>query len=373
MARHTTKRPFLRKSSNAENFPLVPNPRAKHTPTRIASVTFFPDDTIRASSRARRLRALKPRQRSFAKPTLHPAEPAHAEVRKPAESRSTDTKASTPELRLPRRLARPAFREVSHEAMAAVDPELKEMPLSFIREGLEIRGPDMLKVLASVHATPARHVLPKELRVRVRDRSYHPPTHMLAVYSPAPAPRRAVTLFPVHDVVLAAHCASLPPLGPAAESPEPEAADHAQAQAEADAGIETEAPLNLTLPVVPLALPHPPTFSALSAFLYTKRAETLLVALLPSLPPSPSSMPGAQPRARPAPAQLARAFAATYTTRALAAHALRVTGAWRNACALGVHDDALWRVLDAAWEIVLASLSLSTGRSIADITAPVQA
>ncbi|EMD36791.1 hypothetical protein CERSUDRAFT_23972, partial [Gelatoporia subvermispora B] len=235
------------------------------------------------------------------------------------------------EQKLPRRLARPAFREVSRAVLTAIDPALEELPFDFIRQGLAKRGADMLKVLPNVHATPARHVLPKELSVLVHDLASHAPTHMLAVYAPSQAPRRTVTLFPVHDVIFAAHCAALPPLPPS----------------------NSAAPYNLTLPVVPLPLPHPASLPALSAFLYTQRADQLLAALLPPLPPA---------LARPAPAQYARALAETYTQRALAAHALRVTGAWRNACALGIHDDVFWRVLGAAWEVVLAALAMSVGR-----------
>ena len=42
----------------------------------------------------------------------------------------------TPAIQLPRTLARPAFLEVSHEAIVAVAPELANVPTEYIRRGL---------------------------------------------------------------------------------------------------------------------------------------------------------------------------------------------------------------------------------------------
>lgn len=179
----------------------------------------------------------------------------------------------------------------------------------------------MLTAIAQTKPQLHRSALPKEMEVSfgVGSSSAFNPTHLLAVYAkPSPAqPQRNVTLFPAHDVVLATHCAHMPTLPPSTT------ASHSQP----------------TLPVVPLCLPAPETFATLQHYLYTKRTDTLLAALVPSL----SSLP-AQP-------------VSTLLQRATVIH-----GLWRNVCALGVSDEQLWRTMDVAWEAVLRALAVATSQ-----------
>lgn len=172
----------------------------------------------------------------------------------------------------------------------------------------------MLAAISSVQACPPKSSLPKELEIIMNDAvAAACPTHVLAVYSSTPAPpsqKRKVTLFPAHDLLLAAHCANLPAL-PASK-------------------LSTSSCATATLPVVPLCLPSAEAFPFLQAYLYTKSTASLFTSLLPS--------------------------AAPVDTVSLAHRATLIHGLWRNACALGVVDSPLFDTIDRAWDAVVGSL-----------------
>lgn len=244
--------------------------------------------------------------------------------------------------------------------------------------------------------------LPSEATVRVADTRADLPTHMLAVYSSLPAAnhliaangqtqiRTRVSLLPIHAVMLAAHCAAVPPL--------PSSDPSRQTQMKTNRKENGE--VVLTLPVVPLSIPSPTAFPLLSAYLYTQDSDNLLRALLgvplsptsspthSSVPsillspadslPTPAPSPQLLPRSDLAPvppsdspAGLAAEFSArvSQTSRALAAVHIGdgdallkkvgfVMGLWRNAYALGVYDSGLWSTLDAAWAVLLGAMAI---------------
>lgn len=250
---------------------------------------------------------------------------------------------------LPRYLSRPTFREVPKQNIAAVAPELADTPLTYIRDGLECLGPDMLQVLAGVKAEAAPNVLPKELSVVINDLSSDMPTHMLAVYSrqvPAAAKRR-VKLFPTHNIVLASHCANLPILQQSnPTSPE-------------------KAGESITIPIVPLCIPAPEVFPQLSTFLYTKRIDYLLATVLSCpVPPALYTEDPTSERVRNALQQCASKLATLAPAHILLTRAMVVNGLWRNVCALGISDEKLWCAMDVAWEILLHALAISTGKQL---------
>jgi hypothetical protein len=89
---------------------------------------------------------------------------------------------------------------------------------------------------------------------------------MLAIYCHSSVmQKRKVTLFPTHHLVLTTHCTNLPLL-PISKP---------------DVTNDT-----VQLPIIPLCLPSPETFSILQSYLYTKRTNDLFAALLPAHPPS---------------------------------------------------------------------------------------
>ncbi|KAJ7662110.1 hypothetical protein DFH06DRAFT_987496 [Mycena polygramma] len=253
--------------------------------------------------------------------------------------------------RLPKELLRPAFQEVSPESLLAVEPDLgaDNFPdtdyIEYIRDYVEDLGPGLLRAVVSVVADPPKDALPKEIAITVNDHSdYPPPTHMLAIHGraakDAPAnTRRQVTLVPTHSIVLTLHCARLPKLSPSPPQPVYSSEDCTQ----------------FVVPVQPLCLPSPATFSILSSFLYTKRTDHLLKSLLPCPPP-----PKLDDDRTLLPAFAGR-LAGTYTAQALLLHVNSVHGLWQNVCVLGCCDEELWAQIDLAWEVLLTAMAISQG------------
>ncbi|KAJ7291486.1 hypothetical protein C8J57DRAFT_1705080 [Mycena rebaudengoi] len=259
-------------------------------------------------------------------------------------------------VQLPRTLARPTFQDVARDNIVAAAPDLANVPSEFIRHGLRAKAPQMLAGIAALAPSHLPSTLPKShlpatLTIPLRapsapgPQSY--PTHALAI-TPHAKPSHSdrdvpATIFPVHAVVLAAHCAALPRLPPARHP----------------------APSTAYLPVLPLALPSPQAFAILHAFMYTHRLDAALQSLLP-LPPA--FLAGlshatvlaalATPAARH---QLAVYLcgAAGNSLSALMAHAAHVKELWQDMVALGLHDPELWDALDLAWEVVLGALNLA--------------
>ncbi|KAF7969098.1 hypothetical protein HWV62_28356 [Athelia sp. TMB] len=347
-----------RRASNYENV----NPSIRLNGKRPASML---TSSIQSASKRRRVRATavapgnpryaaaQAKRRSMTKKSasavsvkisLRAGAPKDVEM-KDAEAVSVSCSRSGPAvtpITLPKYLARPDYKEISLANIVALDPELKGVPLQYIQEGLETTGPAMMQVLASVEATPVKNALPMELSIMINDLTCDLPTHMLAVYSRqsshSPNPTRRVTLFPTHAIVMSLHCANLPAL-PVSRPREPDS--------------EGE----MTVPVVPLCIPSPETFSPLSAYLYTKDAQHLLRALLPSGPATPPDILSldADPDS-PEFAQFSGKLRATYTAPALLTHAMAINGLWRNVVALGIFDERLWEALDIAWAAVLDAL-----------------
>ncbi|KAF7329974.1 hypothetical protein MKEN_00261400 [Mycena kentingensis (nom. inval.)] len=274
-----------------------------------------------------------------------------------AEAEKQQPSRSTKRYRLPRELKRPTVKEVTVDTLEKLEPELVQaepIPVDYVRDMVEEMGPGLLKTAISVSVDPPKDGLPTSVRVKVNTElgaasQYPPPTHMLAVHGgarPGPASanvRRAVTLVPIHSIVFALHCTNLPPF-----EREP-----------ADPFLVNDA-TELTLPVQPLRVPHPPTFAPLMTFLYTQRPEPLTKALLPALPYTSASASAETDTTT----KHAGALAQTYTPQALLTHALRVHGLWQNAVALGVHADELWDAIEDAWEVLLTAIGFATGTEI---------
>jgi hypothetical protein len=191
----------------------------------------------------------------------------------------------------------------------------------------------MLTAVANVRAQPPTSSLPRELEIIVNDMvAVACPTHMLAIYGSSFATqKRKVTLFPTHHLILAAHCTNLPsfPIS------RPDSTKDA-----------------VQLPVIPLCLPSPETYSILQSYLYTKRIDELLTSLLP-----PSSLSEQATSVSEMVSILIRHLAVTGNMPTLARHSMIINGVWRNACALGVRDDKLWDAIEASWEIVVGAMN----------------
>ncbi|TFK52989.1 hypothetical protein OE88DRAFT_1656745 [Heliocybe sulcata] len=265
---------------------------------------------------------------------------------------------------LPRFLERPDYKDIPTQNIVAIEPGLVETPIDYLRDGLEVEGPKMLHTLNAMKPVPLESVLPSEVSVEIKDAASDLPTHMFAVFGRQPfakgAPKvnkQKVTLYPVHDIIFASHCAHLPKLR--TSKPQKE---------------------NVKLPVVPVCLPSPQTFPILSSYLYTKRVDILLSALLPAPPASLSGPLGLTSVDETIPDDFFKAqkiayahqVSKTFTARALLQNAMVINGVWRNVCALGVFDDRLWSAMDFAWDACLTALAFATGNPKAMIATPVE-
>lgn len=200
----------------------------------------------------------------------------------------------------------------------------------------------MMKVLSSIEATPAKYTLPKELSILVKDICSDLPTHALAVYSRQssinPNLTQRVTIYPTHNIVMASYCANLPML--------PKQQDH---QGKLDENGR------MKVPVQPLCIPSPETFSQLSAYLYTKNAHLLISTLLPTGITTPISLLEHECLQSELDIFCSR-LRATYTPYVLINHGMIINGLWRNVVALGIFDDQLWDILDLAWAAIIGAL-----------------
>lgn len=268
----------------------------------------------------------------------------------PAEAASNSGLKKTPFM-LPRYLGRPDYKEIRRETIISIDPEFADVPLPYILEGLEALGPAMMQVNTSIETTLVKNnrAVPTHQCVMINDESCDVPTHMLAVYSRHPSgPILRVTLHPIHNIIMALHCAHLPML-PQSDTSEPDSVGQ------------------MILPVVPLGIPSPETFGRLSHYLYTKDASHLLATLLPSGTLTPSfilSLDTYVDSDSPELQQYSSILRATYPRSVLLMYAAAVEGLWSNVCALGVFDDQLWEVLDSAWEALIVALYWKEGASL---------
>ncbi|CAK5278082.1 unnamed protein product [Mycena citricolor] len=291
----------------------------------------------------------------------HPPSPAFLAPGR-RDSYSQSSRSSPAPLQLPRTLARPKFDEVSPAALAAVAPELASVPLPFVRQGLRVTAPQMSNGLsiaaASIPKTCPRSQLPSAISLSAPSRedvTY--PTHILALSTTAKSATDDALIYPVHGVLLAAHCAKLPRLPPAS-------------------------PAGHTVPILPLAVPSPSAFALIHTWMYTGRLDAVLAALIPlptsflgslaaaTKPAGGMSLPKAYDDGEAIPAT----FTSPSTVHALAVHVCSVAGGnvgtlmmhashvkelWQNLVALGVNDAGVWAALDLAWEVVLGSLSVA--------------
>lgn len=237
---------------------------------------------------------------------------------------------------------------------------------------MEVSVHRMLSILASTStsALPAASygALPDEVQVNITAEGSDElglfPSHILAIYSSPTGPQRTsrVTLFPAHNLVLAAHCANLPSL------PSTNASTIATETEEGETSS-----VQMTLPIVPMSIPSPETFALLSTFLYDGRTDQLFGSLLQCAPHKPLTLStdsqstvedaeaDVQGRRKDDIAALSAMIARSFSSARLLQSAHLIIGVWRNCCSLGVHDDCLWATMQAAWAVIVSAMKI--GRS----------
>jgi hypothetical protein len=140
---HIHSRRFV---SNAENHPPVKSTSAKASILRVST-------SLSAAARRRRARTAgiiqtprhaveRAKRRSVAK-SKSVSPPSSIRFNVPPVSGDVEMKdvVRTASFTLPRELARPALRDVPREAVEAIQPDLKDTPMDFIRDTLEDIGP----------------------------------------------------------------------------------------------------------------------------------------------------------------------------------------------------------------------------------------
>ncbi|KAF9484051.1 hypothetical protein BDN70DRAFT_798518 [Pholiota conissans] len=258
----------------------------------------------------------------------------------------------SPNIQLPRKLARPPLSEISRDAIMAVAPELVNVPAEYIRRGLRPKAHAMLAGISSLSSSHLPTTMPKShvpsamsIPTRMSSSSAQPtyPTHVLAIASSKSSANEHVFLFPVHNIVIASQCSSISRLPPS----------------------YPPAPGTLHMPVIQMTLPSPAAFKLLHGYLYNHSLESVMKSLFPlpsgfvhglshhtvqSTLSSGSSLH-----------QLSSYLCSSSggSLQALTSHAAHVKELWQDMVTLGIHDPELWDAVDLAWEVILGALSLA--------------
>lgn len=242
---------------------------------------------------------------------------------------------------VPRRLGRPETMEISEDALSAIlDPSGPRVPAEYIRERMVDLTSEMFKAVQMCKPSFCRNSLPEQLPMHIPSPDLIAPTHILAVSpyaSPANQPK-PVQLYPVHSLVLGAHCTKLPPF---------ERVESSASTAE-DSSIMT--------PVRSICVPSPGQFPDLLAYLYTKDKTPLLRSLLPLGGPLHNLDDDATLRA------FATHIGRKFQVESLMETVFKIHACWSNVCSLGIFDKGLWEQIDRAWEVVLTAMSVSAGQ-----------
>ncbi|OSD01040.1 hypothetical protein PYCCODRAFT_1370063 [Trametes coccinea BRFM310] len=306
----------------------------------------------------------------------HLPEPQQTTTAPVSQAAPAPQSAAGPSVEFPRWLPRPAnfSQPINRANIDACGEGVHGVPHQYILNGLETAGPSMWHLVqnAQFDSQKFAHHLPQELQVVIADYTMWAaasplpqsfPTHVLALWenasagapgANASAGRRKVRLVPVHNIVLAANCANWFPL------PAPNTSAHKRVIVNNGGAPGTA----LTLPVVPLAVPHVESFHQLLYCLYTHKVSKLLDQLVPVARP-PFVLPSA---ANPKPANMhyiretGRRLAARYNPWAIVGMLQHVIGLWKNACYLGVSDRRLWLAIDWSWDMLLTGLAYAVGR-----------
>jgi hypothetical protein len=229
---------------------------------------------------------------------------------------------------------------IDTSAIELVDPTLAGVPVQYVTDHLQDLKESYLKGMNAV-VTDASCVpstgLPTEIELVIRDITGTLPTHVLAVID---AKTGKGLLFPFHALILASHCANLPNLPPSC----PEPLYHPNNS------------ITITVPVVPLALPHAASFGLLHDYLYTKRYDRLISGLLPmpyeALPPIDQCKEKTKQN-------ISEALRKEYDVKELIELARRMHGLWSNTCKLGIADEGLWTLMHTAWDLLIQAIAMA--------------
>lgn len=185
------------------------------------------------------------------------------------------------------------------------------------------------------------------------------PTHALLVHMrqrpselPCDGSGPEYSLFPVHAIILAAHCSHLPSLSPLIRT---------DVNVEKNISGQTGC---FSVPVVPLDLPDPLSWPALMGWLYTGD----IYAMLKSICPFDGDIFTTPNTVQEIASRLLMTKSLTSNSDVLTRFTCRVHGLWANACRVGIWDESLWQTIEHTWSVIHATYEMlertsSTARS----------
>ncbi|GAA6021487.1 hypothetical protein JCM10207_005775 [Rhodosporidiobolus poonsookiae] len=290
-------------------------------------------------------------------------------------------------IRLPLHLPLPPDEPVEVDTSALiVNDELEGAPVGFAVGKLRSLGASLLKTTSAtcLHIPPGP-TLPAYLRCTPPDIAPESspvllPSHVLAIRS-NDSPR--TLLLPVHGLLWASSSSALALLS---SRPEKQPAHPSLPSAPRPTlSAEDEAQGAAYLPVVELNLPSSAAFPLLQGWVYLRSPQLLLSSLLPQPSSSGSSPPPAPPTlshllnpappsptsaSLPSPTSLTQSLARAVPSQTLLSHVHLVHSLWQDAVALQIGDEDLWKVMGAAWQILVAALALRERERRARTTPP---
>jgi hypothetical protein len=266
--------------------------------------------------------------------------------------------------------------------LALFAPKLASFRGQDIRKELFASSPKFLDGLSAIHVpqTVQRNMIPLTFAFPVQRGSATTnrkraepiyPSHVLAV-SPPPVSRRQtpvdgpVALVAVHGAIIAANCTNV-----ALPGPVPQPSD----------------PRFINLAVHPLTVPSLPAFVILRLFMYGRRIDTFLDALLPFPVPFIQRLKPDKRHPDHESLKLTAAYHSANEVRRLADYLIDCTpggaypmwdrirllqGVWQTMCELGMYETLLWEGLDLAWQVARYALhvvSQEHGKQLAEASA----
>lgn len=265
-------------------------------------------------------------------------------------------------LTLPAYLQRPPYKGISKDALAVIDPALRDVQPLYIRDMFTANFDSRaMRTLASVtyeSDTGIAGVYPETVRIHVADCASAPPTHVLAISRRSFFRNDTVTasaedddtFFPAHQVVLTSYCAKLPMMP---------SCDDGWTKVTVLPGRKIAQ--TLEVPIFPLYIPHPSTFAPLLYFMYDRDTDNLHQVLFPC--PLPCSHDNIYDTAHEDAASLrvdyARQISEACRGWLLTSYVFKIQGMWENVCALGIEDQTVWCLLDTAWHVMLLAVAMT--------------
>ncbi|KAK7683646.1 hypothetical protein QCA50_013022 [Cerrena zonata] len=263
---------------------------------------------------------------------------------------------SAQKVKLPSKLPRINIgKPVPRGNILAVAPELEEVPTRYLRDVYEQQGialEQACKTVSLPTLDPSSIPNMKSIEMTLNDTECTPPTHVFAISRALDAssagstfPVDGLVLHPVHSIIPAIHCSSLPQL-PFNNVHPPSTSGE-----------------KVHVPFVRLQLPFPEEFNPLLSYMYTRNPLKLMSRYVPHIG-----------------GEAMRAAAATGTRQgqvgvyayeltqrmgwvAILRKVLALNGLVKNVCTLGVSDQGMWGVMDLCWEILLVALRVSVEKA----------